>query len=327
MPGAGYESVLFTLQDGHLIGWFGEPGGPKYVLHAGPDGEGTLSVEVGPTGDWCGVGVDSRDGLERVRDAAGTADRPVPVASESNDNRLDILVLYTGGAERFWRSIGGPAVGIQQLADYLNMAFRDGAISATADLIPQRWEPKALNHPYAKGGHFYGGDASWHWTFSTSVEVRSLMEQYKPDLVFFQADVRSKYAYGAAQLRWDLEPLVHFGWSLAGQAWLFAHEVGHALGGWHDPEALGGELSEYQRLAVRPYAFGHTDLTSCSKREGRGDNLVCPRTIMSLGRGTRHYVGFDSFYSSVRHKPNGWTIGVADEREVERVLHETTAVP
>ena len=33
VSGTGYESVLFTLQDGHLVGWFGEPGGPKYLVH------------------------------------------------------------------------------------------------------------------------------------------------------------------------------------------------------------------------------------------------------------------------------------------------------
>ncbi len=55
VPGAGYESVLFTVQDGHLVGWFGEPGGSKYVVHAGPDGRGSLAEETRPTGDWCGV--------------------------------------------------------------------------------------------------------------------------------------------------------------------------------------------------------------------------------------------------------------------------------
>ena len=34
----------------------------------------------------------------------------------------------------------------------------------------------------------------------------------------------------------------------------------------------------------------------------------------------------EPFYSSVRHKPNDWTIGVAGEREVERVFHETVPV-
>ena len=52
VPGAGYESVLFTVQDGHLVGWFGESGGPKYVVYAGPDGRGSVAEEAGPTGDW-----------------------------------------------------------------------------------------------------------------------------------------------------------------------------------------------------------------------------------------------------------------------------------
>ena len=34
----------------------------------------------------------------------------------------------------------------------------------------------------------------------------------------------------------------------------------------------------------------------------------------------------EPFYSSVRHKPNGWTIGLAGTSEVERVLHETVPV-
>ena len=105
VPGAGYESVLFTVQDGHLVGWFGEPGGPKYVVHAGPDGRGTLRIDVGPTGDWCGV--ESGPSRDLVRDVMPPADRPVTVASGASDNRLDILLLYTKGAARYWRSIGG----------------------------------------------------------------------------------------------------------------------------------------------------------------------------------------------------------------------------
>ncbi len=37
VAGAGYESVVLTVQDGYLVGRFGEPGGPEYVVHAGPD--------------------------------------------------------------------------------------------------------------------------------------------------------------------------------------------------------------------------------------------------------------------------------------------------
>ena len=69
VPGAGYESVLFTVQDGHLVGWFGEPGGPKYVVHAGPDGRGSVAEEAGTSGDWCGV----ESGPEALPGSAGEA--------------------------------------------------------------------------------------------------------------------------------------------------------------------------------------------------------------------------------------------------------------
>ncbi len=234
VPGAGYESVLFTVQDGHLVGWFGAPGGPKYTVHAGPDGQGTLSVEIGPTGDWCGVGAEPRDELERIRDAArGAPDRPVPVASEANDNRLDILLLYTSGTERYWRVIGGPALGVQKHSDYLNMVFRNGAIPATANLIPVRWDPELANHPSTQGGHFVDRRASngtlWHWESRQSAEVARLRMRYAPDLIHFVPAVGTTNAAGAAELRTSLDPYVLSGWSTSSRA--FAHEIGHNLGG------------------------------------------------------------------------------------------------
>ena len=101
VPGGGYESVVFTVQDGHLVGWFGEPGGPKYVVHAGPDGRGSLAEEIGATGDWCGV--EAGPGRDLVREVAASGDRPAAMASGSSDSRLDILVLYAEGTEHYWR--------------------------------------------------------------------------------------------------------------------------------------------------------------------------------------------------------------------------------
>ena len=332
VPGAGYESVLFTVQDGHLIGWFGEPGGPKYVVHAGPDGRGTLAVEVGPTGNWCGVGAEPHDELDLVRDAARAADRPVSVASESNHNRLDILVLYTGGTERYWRPIGGSAVGIRQLADYLNMAFRNGEIPATANLIAVRWEPEVFNHPGTQGGHYVDRSvpgSDWHFAFQSSAEVALLRKRHEPDLVHFVPSVEALGAAGMAPVRWSLELYVLSGWSIP-VGYVFAHEIGHYLGGTHEPATYGDRFQEIQSEAFRPYMFGHTDLTSCSKREGHGDFLLCPATLISYGQDLwgdpNRGAVTEPFYSSVRHKPNGWTIGVAGEREVERVFHETVPV-
>ena len=185
VPGAGYESVLFTVQDEHLVGWFGEPGGPKYVVYAGPDGRGSLAVEAGPTGDWCGV--DAGPAREVARRAATASGQPAAVASPSSDDRLDILMLYTEGAEHYWRVIGGPAVGIQQLVDYLNMVFRNGEIRAIANPVPVRWDP-LVNHPKTQGFHFEDrGSFVWHWhsEFESSAEVAALRKRHKPDLIHF----------------------------------------------------------------------------------------------------------------------------------------------
>ena len=333
VPGAGYESVLFTVQDGHLVGWFGEPGGPKYVVHAGADGRGTLAVEAGPTGDWCGVTGGPADPLGRTV-ATTAADRPTAVPSQSSDDRLDILVLYASGTERYWRAIGGPAVGVQQLADYLNMVFRNGAISATADLTPVRWDPELFNRPSTQGWHFADRSsftALWHSEFHSSPEVMRLRRRYMPDLVHFVPAVASARAGGQAGSRNDLEPRVFSGWSTP-HGFVFAHEIGHNLGGHHEPVTFGNEFTKFQSEAFRPYAFGHTDMTSCAKREGYGDLLVCPRTAMSYGwdafrdDNPETWSVVEPFYSSVRYKPNGWTIGVPGTSEVERVLHETLPV-
>ena len=355
VPGAGYESVLFTVQDGHLVGWFGEPGGPKYVVHAGPDGRGSVAEEAEPAGDWCGVGAGPEElpglageaasaarggpgaqrGLASAPHGAAAADPPRSVASEANGNSLDILVLYTTGTEHFWRVIGGPTVGIRQLGDYLNMVFRNGEIPATANLIGVRWDPELFNHPGAQGGHFLRRSeisSFWHSDFLSSAEVARLRQLYEPDLIHFVPLVGTSRAAGVASLRSNVNPRVYTGWSTPSPR-VFAHEIGHNLGGHHEPVTFGNRFAEVQAEAFRPYIFGHTDMTSCSKREGYGEYLLCPATIMSYGRDASldddpntAAFGNEPFYSSVRHKPNGWTIGVAGTSEVERVFHETVPV-
>ena len=330
VPGAGYESVLFTVQDGHLVGWFGEPGGPKYVVYAGPDGRGSLAVEVGPTGDWCGV--EAGMGPDLVREVAAAGSRPASVASESGGDQLDILVLYPEETEHYWRVIGGPAVGIQQFSDYLNMVFRNGAIQATANLIPVRWDPRVASHPSTQGAH-YSDDrrysTPWHSEFLFSPEVETLRGRYKPDLVHFIPDVGTRFVAGLAALRTDLHPNVLTGWSTP-HPFAFAHEIGHNLGGHHDPASFGSRFEEFQKGAFRPHGFGHTDMTSCTKHEGGGNFLQCPTTIMSFGteaiRGSGTSPITEPFYSSVRLRPNGWTIGRPGTSEVERLLHETVPV-
>ncbi|MCY3932817.1 MAG: hypothetical protein OXH70_14000 [Acidobacteria bacterium] len=328
VPGAGYESVLFTVQDGHLVGWFGVPGGPKHTVHAGPDGRGSFSIETGPVGDWCRAEAGPRG--DEVRGAAATPHRLEPAVSGSNGGSLDILLLYSEGTARWWRDIGGPAVGVQQLADYLNMVFRNGAVPATANLIPVEWTPERSPHPDTKGGHYlWNGFAEmWHQEFEFSPTVEALKRRHKPDLVHFIASLPGANAVGVAQLlTTTLDPAVLTGWSMPFPG-IFAHEIGHNLGGRHEPATFGDGFASVQQEALRPHAFGHTDLTSCGDpRYDYGELLACPTTIMSYGQETwadpQILSVREPFYSSVRHKPNGWTIGVAGEREVERLLHET----
>ena len=332
VPGAGYESVLFTVQDGYLAGWFGAPGGPKYVVYAEPDGSGTLTVETGPTGDWCGAEAARETATGEALAAAG--DRSAPAVPASNDGRLDILVLYPAGTERYWRTIGGPAVGLQQLADYVNMAFRNGEIPATANLIPARWEPLFYSHPETQGWHHLDRSDiadQWHWEFAASAEVDRLRKRYEPDLIHFIPSVGGPRNTGQGDLRSNSgDPAVLTGWSIP-MGSVFAHEIGHNLGGHHEPVTFGGRFREEQLSEDGwPYRFGHTDLTSCSRREGYGHLSMCPATLMSYGQDLWGDPGrqavHEPLFSSVRHKPNGWTIGVAGTSEAERVFHETIPV-
>ena len=204
-------------------------------------------------------------------------------------------------------------------------------IPATAHVVPVRWEPEAANRYGLQGRHFAlepkkpGG---WHRAFRISPEVERLRERHAPDLIHFVVRTPEGGTVGRATQLDDLEPRVRSGWSIPLPS-VFAHEIGHNLGGEHDPATFGDGFPDARRRAFRPYAFGHTDLTSCSRRPGhRG--LVCPATIMSYGSDVaalpdRAAVN-EPFYSSVRHRPNGWTIGVAGTSEAERVLQETVPV-
>ena len=341
VPGAGYESVLFTVQDGYLIGWFGEPGEPKYTVRAGPDGRGTVAVERARPGHSHGTEIGRGDGLASVHSvapASPASTRPVPAASSSDT--LDILILYTGRTERWWRPTGGTAVAVQQMEDYLNMVFRNGAISTEARLIPVRWEPTALSDPLNQAGHrepryaacfVLGRGFLWPEAFWSSAEVDDLRERYGADAVYFVTSAKhlddfngglfNGFSGVAQQQRNSLEPYTSFSWGIP-DAGVLAHELGHTLGLWHSPYEyeVFGDLEWARATAIRPYAFAHTDLDSCGS--------ACPATVM-VGASNESFDKRDKprstepYFSSVRYRPNGWTIGVAGERENEKVLQET----
>ncbi len=217
------------------------------------------------------------------------------------------------------------------------MVFRNGAVPVTVNVTPVEWQPEMFNHPIEDGFHSKPPSPQYYWAYwgvRASPEVYRLVRQHGADLVhFFPAYLGP---FGFAELRTDSYPSVFFGVSGAllrsfaggvGTAQIFAHEVGHNLGGGHDPPSAYYPPSGY----IRPYAFGHTDLTSCARNTTTG-NLDCPYTVMSyateaaLDNNPRTVGRSVPFFSSVRHRPNGWTLGIAGERENERVVQETIHV-
>ena len=104
-PGAGYDTVVLTVEGGRLVGRFGAAGGGVYQIHAERDGRGGMAPLGGPVLDeWCGVEADAGDGDDGHAHlhAEALADPPKRVSSPQSHDRLDILVAYTATAAENW---------------------------------------------------------------------------------------------------------------------------------------------------------------------------------------------------------------------------------
>ena len=319
-PGANYDSVVLTVQDGHLQGMFGEPGRAPNWIRAGRDGTGFLDQPVGGGleggVEFCPGGVIPDSSGPTAAVGAQRADRPQVVRSESNHDRIDIVVLYTVQAAEAWESFGygTPRASIQAAMDFLNLVFRNNSMPAGARLVHVAEAPAALD-----GARDPLGRLSDHRG------VAELRAEHRADMVHLfvgeqpqrlgycgiawlltrageRADWANAHGVSAATCSF---PAQEGAYPYFGQ--VFAHEVGHNLGANHDP--ANTRIS--RDVAVRPWAFGHFDINVAPTVE----------TIMSY----RSYVPrqWVPFFSSTRIQPNGWTIGQVDERENERALYDT----
>ncbi len=331
-PGAGYDTVVLTVEGGRLVGHFAAAGGGAYRIHANDDGRGGLAPIGGPDPDspvpLCGVHEDAEefhDAAPRVAAAAHGADPPRRVSNPQSHDRLDILAVYTATAAENWAAIGGPHAAIRHAGDYLKMVFRNNQLGVEPHIVHIAEAPEAIDRA--------GRGPAWRSYFNPvarligdSGELLRLRHEHRADLVhvFVGEDPRLLGVCGSAQtlaVGRTAEDFVLLGarsstvGTYGGRSWgtndptycrgdvlTFVHEIGHSLGAHHDPD----NVSQPDRL-FRPYAMGHAD----------HDAMPSLGTAMSL-RGQ-----VEPFFSTPRIRPWGAVLGVADEQDNERLLRET----
>ena len=327
-PDAGYESVVLTVRGGRLAGRFGEPGGAKFRITAGPTGSGrlvdTAQIRVDPESTYCPGGVvPEEDGFQPVVEASSEGP-PQSVAEESNHNFLDILVVYTARAKEVWTfdnlqtpedDATTPEAASQAAIDYLNLVFRNNQLDVNARLVHVAQVPSSLDESLSCGGLLY--------RTAINRQVADLRREHKADLVHIFAAREAEGCCGIAYLLTKGRTARGFSPSGYGLTKMqgcvaeetFAHEIGHNLGAHHDPQNAGQDFEETRQNTVAPYSFGHTWFSPSSPNPPDID------TIMSYGIGRT-----EPWFSTVRVKPRGWGIGIRGERENERALQGTVGI-
>lgn len=317
VAGSDYESVVFTVANDHLAGHFGVPGGAKYRISARPDGRGRIenlsTMARRPKEEYCPGGVVPDRPLPVAAIEAQRSDRPGGVVQASSHNHLDILVLYSEAARaRYEARDGSVDARLRESIDYLNLVFRNGELDVVARLVHHEQAPDSLEITNS-GSEVLG-------RLQQNQEVRALRAEHRADLVhiFVTGEVRD--VCGIAYLLEKGDTAQSF--SPAGYALTvmqgcgdetFAHEVGHNLGGNHDPQNAGNYEERRNTSAIQPYAFGHTWFSATPPNPPHKD------TIMSYGSGE-----VEPWFSTVRVEPridgHRVTLGIAGERENERAI-------
>ncbi len=334
-PGAGYDTVVLTVEGGRLVGRFGAAGGGVYGIHAERDGRGGMAPIAGPLmEDWCGVHADPDEdhaghlhGLAGARADAPAGDPPVRASDPESHDRLDILVAYTATAAENWADRGGARAAIRHAGDYLKMVFRNNSLPVEPHIVHIAQASAALDRA--------GRDQPWSYrergvgyvlpfrpldrALSRDGDLRYLRHVHRADFLhlFTGEGPDLLGACGRHRQLWRdvtaerFSPHA-FGWTTndwtvcADYAVIFAHEIGHGLGADHDP--LNGDRSG--ESLFRPYAYGHFSYD------------VMP----SLGTAMSYHGQVEPFFSTPRLRPHGAVLGVAGQQDNERLLRETVHI-
>lgn len=311
VPGATFETVSFTVVGGVLAGSIQEPDGPRIGVSARADGRG-WTVEPRPRRFRCEVrGATLAARRSRADQQSPTSEPPKPYAASASTSSvavIDILVIYTERAAAEWMKLGRtPGSEIQAAVDRLSLTFRNNGIGATARLAHAAPSPVQEKRGIVRG--------AWQ----KNREVVRLRSHYGADIIhLFYFDHTSNYLSGSAYGYWKKDTAADTFWPDAiaetnlreGPEWArdtFVHEVGHNLGGDHNPEYKSAEPNEL----LRPYAYGHCDKSKTPP--------VC--SIMAYDES--YSTLYVPYYSTPNAMPHGATIGIANERDNARVFPET----
>ena len=321
-PGAGYDTVVLTVEGGRLVGRFGAAGGGAYQIHAERDGRGGMAPlgGSGPDGPvpLCGVDAGTEDGHDAHAHAvagAFAADPPRRVSNPQSHDRLEILVAYTATAAENWADRGGALAAIRHAVDYMKMVFRNNRIEVEPHLVHVVQASAAFDRAGRDLGRHLYGPRPLLPVFAQDGDLLRLHHEHRADFVhlFTGERVLLLGACGSASLLGKYTTVQGFlakSWSTnhplfcPDYARTFVHEIGHGLGANHDP-ANSGVADPF-----RPYAFGHADLD------------VMP----SLGTAMSYRGQIEPFFSTPRLRPWGAVLGIADERDNERTLQETVHI-
>ena len=320
-PGAGYDTVVLTVEGGRLVGRFGAAGGGVYQIHAERDGRGGMAPLVGPGPDGpvplCGVEAGAEDGHDAHAHAAAEAfavDPPRRVSNPQSHDRLDILVAYTATAAENWADRGGAHAAIRHAVDYMKMVFRNNDLPVEPHLVHIVQASAALDRA--------GRDLPWYkfrgsvtTVFDRESELRRLGHEHRADLLHLFTGERALLVSACGRTSLLRKGATAQSFSGRARTWTtnhplhcpdygvtFVHEIGHNLGAHHDP----ANVRNPDRL-FRPYATGHTD----------------PDVMPSLGTAMSYKGQVEPFFSTPRLRPWGAVLGIADERDNERLLQET----
>lgn len=335
-PGAGYDTVVLTVEGGRLVGRFGAAGGGAYSIHAERDGRGGMAPLAGRGPDapvpLCALHEDAEDFHDLAAPIAAVsvaADPPERVADPGSHDTLDILVAYTATAAKNWERRGGARAAIRHAGDYLKMVFRNNRLGVEPRIVHVAEASAALDRA-ARGP--IRRLVSRPFTMLTAIdgELRRLRHEHRADLVHvfggeralllgacgsaggvlskgetaeeFSVEGNSSIYGFSSTHSWS----TNHPWGCDDYVVSFTHEIGHGLGADHDPP---NAVSAPDRL-FRPYAMGHVDYD------------VMPR----LGTAMSYRGQIEPFFSTPRIRPWGAELGIVKEQDNERLLRETVHI-